>query len=119
MYASEYSNTANIKEPYALLGYQLNYSSLAEHDYVYNQGYIYKNFADSFKNKSVKVYTRVIPSLDNNSGILYDQTMLRNTSNDIYSNSYLGTSIQTNFFSQNMNKSNFIKNCSLIKRIRP
>ena len=101
MYASEYSNTANIKEPYALLGYQLNYSSLAEQDYVYNQGYIYKNFADSFKNKSVKVYTRVIPSLDNNSGILYDQTMLRNTSNDIYSNSYLGTSIQTNFFSQN------------------
>jgi hypothetical protein len=85
-----------LNEPYALLGYQLNYSSLAESDYIQNQGFNYKDFTSYFKNQYSRVYNRVIPALENNSGILFDQTVLRNTSNDVFVNESLGRSIEKN-----------------------
>ena len=99
MKLTTYSNNVILNEPYALLGYQLNYSSKTEQDYINDQGFYYKNFSDALRDKQIRMNTRVIPAIENNSGILFDQTLLRNTSNDILNSSYPGTSINKNAFS--------------------
>ena len=96
------SQSVLLNEPYALLGYQLNYLSAVEPDYIENQKFPYKDFAPYFKNQYNTTYSRVIPALENNSGILFDQTILRNTSNDIFVVKSLGRSIDKNFFTENM-----------------
>jgi hypothetical protein len=92
------NSSITLNEPYALLGYQLNYSSPADADYTENQGFNYQDFTSYFKSQYNRVYHRVIPALENNSGILFDQTVLRNTSNDVYVNQSLGRSIEKNGF---------------------
>jgi len=91
-------NEVILNEPYLLLGYQLNYSSPVEQDYIENRGFYYQDFVPYFKDQYIRVYNRVIPALEANSGILFDQTLLRNTSNDVFTAQSVGNSINKNVF---------------------
>ena len=94
-------NSIIINESFALLGCQLDYSSEADSEYYANEGFFYKDFSTYFKGRSIRIHNRVIPALENNSGILFDQTVLRNTSNDVFFSSSLSRSIEKNFFTNN------------------
>ena len=106
------ASTITLNEPYALLGYQLNYSSATTQDYINNQGFFYKDFAPYFKNKYTRIYNRVIPAIDNNSGILFDQTILRNSSNDIYAIQSVGNSVNKDF---SVNESISISDVNIVR----
>jgi hypothetical protein len=106
------ASTITLNEPYALLGYQLNYSSATTQDYINNQGFLYKDFAPYFKNKYTRIYNRVIPAIDNNSGILFDQTILRNSSNDIYAIQSVGNSVNKDF---SVNESISISDVNIVR----
>jgi hypothetical protein len=94
-------NSVLLNEPYALLGYQLDYLSTAEPDYIENQKFYYKDFTPYFKNQYIAIHNRVIPAIEDNSGILFDQTVVKNTSNDVFVAQSLGRTIDKNFFTEN------------------
>jgi len=106
------SSVVTINEPYALLGYQINYSSPTTPEYANVEGFLYKDFSPYFKNKYTRIYNRVIPALENNSGILFDQTILRNTSNDVYAFQSAGNSINKDF---SVNESISISDTNIIR----
>lgn len=75
-----------VHTPYAYLAWQLDTVADTTNDIKKispeNSEY---DFTKYFKDNSVNFHVRVIPGLDQNSGILSDNTVLRNNSNDIYS----------------------------------
>jgi len=99
-------NSATTEMPFGLIGYQINYISPAVEEVQINEKIFTKDFSRTFRNQQLGVYNRVIPALENNSGILFDQSLLRNYSNDVYFASSLGKTIDKSFSANSISISN-------------
>jgi hypothetical protein len=74
-----------VNSPYAYLGWQLDNVSPTTQDVQSNSPEVNEySFATAFKDESITFYQRVIPAIENNSGILIDNTLLRANNNDVF-----------------------------------
>lgn len=79
------SKELTINSPYAYLGWQIDPISPTTQDVQSNSPEINEySFVNAFKDESITFYQRVIPAVNANSGILIDYTLLRNTTNDVF-----------------------------------
>lgn len=104
--------------PFALIGCQPDYRSQvtteAKSSNNVNLDEVYYDFYPYLKDNVMYIYNRVVSATENNSGILFDNSYLRNTSNDIYSSSSLGANPTKSSLTDSINFSNIkLKKTSL------
>jgi len=104
------SGQITVNTPFSLIGFEIDYLSETTEEVANFEGFYLKDFSSYFKEKALNVYCRVIQALDNNSGILFDNTLLRNTSNDVFTFQQKGDSVIKDSYKNDLS----IRNTDLI-----